>query len=207
MGRRLLGWILVLYGLLGLGIVLGGAVVGLDVAARVERLASAAGGTLDAAARSTEAAADAFTNVDASLAESQVSAEGAADLALEASGTLDSLSNAMELSVFGAQPLLPLASEFAASADQAASLAETLDSVAASLDETRGDVSGIGVELDELASQLVILQESTGSSDGTAPPIRPFVILLLAWLLVPAVGGVVGGLALLRLARAPTATP
>lgn len=206
MGRRLLGWSLVLYGLLGLGIVVGGAVVGLDVAARVERLAAAAGGTLDAAARSTEAAADAFTNVDASLAESRVSAERAADLALEASGTLDSLSRAMELSVFGAQPLLPLASEFAASADQAASLAETLDSVAGSLDETRGDVSGIGVELDQLASQLAILQESTGTG-GSAPPIRPFVILLLAWLLVPAVGGVIGGLAVLRLARAPTATP
>src|SRR5687768_7275656 len=202
----MLGWSLVLYGLLGLGLVLGGAVVGLDVASRVERLASAAGGTLDAAARSTEAAADAFTNVDASLAESQVSAAGAADLALEASGTLDSLSRAMELSVFGAQPLLPLASEFAASADQAASLAETLDRVAASLDEMRGDVSGIGLELDVLANQLAVLQESTGSGAG-APPIRPFVMLLLAWLLVPAVGGVIGGLAVLRLARAPAATP
>ena len=206
MGRRLLGWSLVLYGLLGLAIVLGGAVVGLDVAARVERLASAAGGTLDAAARSTEAAADAFTNVDASLADSQESAAGAADLALEASGTLDSLSRAMELSVFGAQPLLPLASEFAASADQAASLAETLDRVAASLDETRGDVSGIGLELDRLATQLAVLQESSGTG-GTAPPVRPFVILLLAWLLVPAVGGVIGGLAVLRLARAPAAAP
>jgi hypothetical protein len=205
-GRRLLGWSLVLYGLVGLGIVLGGAVVGLDVAARVERLATAAGGTLDAAARSTEAAADAFTNVDASLAESQVSAAGAADLALEASGTLDSLSRAMQLSVFGAQPLLPLASEFAASADQAASLAETLDRVAASLDATRVDVSGIGAELDQLARQLEILQESTGSGDS-APPIRPFVILLLAWLLVPAVGGVIGGLAILRLARTPAAAP
>ena len=206
MGRRLLGWSLVLYGLLGLAIVLGGAVVGLDVAARVERLASAAGGTLDAAARSTEAAGDAFTNVDASLADSQESAEGAADLALEASGTLDSLARAMELSVFGAQPLLPLASEFAASADQAASLAETLDRVAASLDETRGDVSGIGVQLDRLATQLAVLQESSGAG-GTAPPVRPLVILLLAWLLVPAVGGVIGGLAVLRLARAPAAAP
>lgn len=206
MGRRLLGWSLVLYGLLGLAIVLGGAVVGLDVAARVERLASAAGGTLDAAARSTEAAADAFANVDASLADSQLSAEEAADLALEASGTLDSLSRAMELSLFGAQPLLPLAGEFAASADQAAALAETLDRVAASLDETRADVSGIGVELDQLATQLAVLQESSGSG-GTAPPVRPFVILLLAWLLVPAVGGVIGGLAVLRSARTPAAVP
>ena len=206
MGRRLLGWSLVLYGLLGLAIVLGGAVVGLDVAARVERLASAAGGTLDAAARSTKAAADAFTNVDASLAESQESAAGAADLALEASATLDSLAQAMQLSVFGAQPLLPLAGEFAASADQATALAETLDRVGASLEATRGDVSGIGVELDRLATQLAALQESSGTG-GTAPPVRPFVILLLAWLLVPAVGGVIGGLAVLRLARAPAAAP
>ena len=206
MGRRLLGWVLILYGLVGLAIVLGGAVVGLDVAARVERLASAAGGTLDAAARSTEAAADAFANVDASLAESQVSAEGAADLALEASGTLDSLARAMELSVFGAQPLLPLAGEFAASADQAAALAETLARVAASLDETRSDVSGIGLQLDRLGAELAVLQESTGSG-GAGPPVRPFVILLLAWLLVPAVGGVIGGLAVLRLSRPPAATP
>ena len=206
MGRRLLGWSLVLYGLTGLVIVVGGAFVGLDVAARVERLASAAGGTLDAAARSTEAAADAFTNVDASLAESQESAEEASDLALEASATLDSLARAMELSVFGAQPLLPLAGEFAASADQAASLAETLGRVGASLDETRGDVVGISGELGQLAIQLAVLQESTGSG-GEAPPIRPFVLLLLAWLLVPAVGGVIGGLAVLRLARPPTAVP
>lgn len=206
MGRRLLGWGLVLYGLLGLAIVLGGAVVGLDVAARVERLASAAGGTLDAAARSTEAASDAFTNVDASLAESQASAGEAAELAREASATLDSLSQAMRLSVFGAQPLLPLAGEFAASADQASGLAETLDRVAASLNDTRSDVSGIGLELDLLGTELAVLQESTGSG-GAAPPVRPFVILLLAWLLVPAIGGLIAGLAVLRLSRVPAAAP
>jgi len=206
LGRRLLGWSLLLYGIVGLALVVGGAVVGLDVAARVERLATTAGGTLAAAARSTEAAADAFTNVDASLAESQESAEGAAELSREASATLDSLSRAMQLSLFGAQPLLPLAGEFAASADQALALAETLDRVAASLNATRSDVSGIGVELDLLGSELAVLQESTGSG-GDAPPVRPFVLMLLAWLLVPAVGGVIGGLAVLRLPQTPAATP
>lgn len=206
MGRRLLGWSLILYGLVGLALVLGGAVVGLDTAARVERLASAASGTLAAAARSTEAASDAFTNVDGSLAESQTSADGAAELAREASVTLESLSQAMQLSIFGAQPLLPLAGDFAASADQASALAETLDRVAGSLDDTRADVSGIGVELDVLGTELAVLQESTGSG-GDPPPIRPFILLLLAWLSVPAAGGMLGGLAVLRSARTPVVTP
>jgi len=202
----MLGWALILYGLVGLSLVLGSAVIGLDVATRVEQLAAAASGTLDAAARSTEAASDAFVNVDGSLAESQASADGAAELAREASVTLGSLSQAMQLSVLGAQPLLPLAGEFAASADQASALAETLDRVAASLEDTRADVSGIGLELDLLGSELEVLQESTGTG-ADPPPIRAFILLLLAWLLVPAVGGVLGGLAVLRSARAPVVTP
>jgi hypothetical protein len=99
-----------------------------------------------------------------------------------------------------------VAGVFAASADQALALAETLDRVAASLNATRGDVSGIGVELDLLGTELAVLQESTGSG-GNALPVRPFVLMLLAWLLVPTVGGVIGGLAVLRLSRTPAARP
>ena len=117
MRRPLLAWSLILYGILGLGLVLSGAVIGLDVASRIERLATSADGTLAAAVRSTDAAADAFTNVDASLSESEASADAAADLARDASATLASLARAMELSVFGAQPLLPLAGEFDTSAN------------------------------------------------------------------------------------------
>ena len=204
--RRRLGWALLLYGVLGLVLVLAGAVAGMDAAERVERLAAAAGGTLSAAARSTEAAADAFTNVDASLAESQASADAAADLARDASATLESLARAMQLSVFGAQPLLPLAGEFADSATQAAALAETLDNVAGSLDDTRADVSGIGTQLEQLAVELAVLEESTGTASDP-PPIRTFVVLLVSWLLVPAVGGVIGGVALLRMAGAPGSAP
>jgi len=203
--RRLLGWILVLYGLAGIVLVAGGAVVGLDAAARIERLASAADGTLAAAAQSTEAAADAFDNVDGSLAESETSAVAAAALARDASATLASLSQAMELSVFGAQPLLPLAGEFAASADQASALAETLDRVGSSLGDTRVDVSGIGVQLEGLATELAVLRDSTGAGEDP-PPVQAFVVLLLAWLMIPALGGLLGGLALLR-RPPPPATP
>jgi hypothetical protein len=194
--RRLLGWGLVLYGMVGIALVIVGATLGLEVAARVEGLVAAAQGSLAAATRSVDAASDAFANVDSSLAESQTSAEAAAALARDASGTLASLSDAMELSIFGAQPLLPLASEFATSSEQADALADTLGRVASSLDDTRADVSSISAELDDLGTELAVLRDSAGSR-GDAPSVRPFVLLLLAWLILPAIGAVLGGMTVL----------
>ena len=202
MRRRLLGWALVVYGVVGLVLVIGGAAIGLGLASQVERLAVTADGTLAAAVRSTDAAADAFGNVDASLTEAETSADAAAALSRDASGTLASLARAMELAVFGAQPLLPLAGEFEASSEQAAALGDTLDRVGGSLGDTRGDVARIGTELETLSAELAALREANGSG-GSAPPLRLFVGLLLAWLLVPAVGALLGGLALLRMPPPP----
>ena len=206
MRRRLLAWVLIFYGVLGLAVVLSGAAIGLEVTARIERLTATADGTLAAAARSTDVAAAAFANVDGSLSESQASADAAAALARDASGTLASLARAMGLSVFGAQPLLPLAGEFETSAEQAAALAETLDQVAVSLGDSRIDVAAIGTELAGLSAELGALRDANATT-GPSPPLRIFVLLLLAWLLVPAAGGLLMGLALLRFGRAPTPTP
>jgi hypothetical protein len=192
-----MAWALIVYGVMGLLLVVGGAVIGLDAAARVERLTLTAGGTLEAAARSTRAAAESFTSIDSSLSEAGASADAAAVLAREAGATLDSLAVAMQLSVFGAQPLISLADEFATSADQAVGLADQLDSVGGSLGETRTDVSVIGVELEILSHELEALQGS-GTGGGRSPPLRLVIGLLLAWLAMPAVGAIVFGLALLR---------
>jgi hypothetical protein len=204
MRRPLLGWALIVYGLLGTTLVVGGAAIGLGLASQVERLAVTADGTLAAAVRSTNAAAAAFGNVDASLTEAQTSADAAASLSRDASGTLASLARAMELSVFGAQPLLPLAGEFEASSEQASALGGTLESLGGSLGDTRTDVARIGTELEALSAELAALREANGPA-GSAPPLRAFVVLLLAWLLVPAVGAVLGGLVLLRRPSASTA--
>ena len=118
--RRTVGRLLVAYGVIGFALVLVGALIGFDLAGRVEGLSGTATATLTAASRATDAAADAFVDVDASLAEARASSESAATLAREASGTLRSLAAAMDLSILGAQPLAPLAGEFEASADQAA---------------------------------------------------------------------------------------
>ncbi len=192
-----MAWALIVYGVMGLLLVVGGAVIGLDAAARVERLTVTAGGTLEAAARSTRAAAESFTSIDSSLSEAGASADAAAVLAREAGATLDSLAVAMQLSVFGAQPLITLADEFATSADQAVDLADQLDSVGGSLGDTRADVAVIGVELETLSHELETLRGS-GTGDGGSPPLRLVIGLLLAWLAMPAVGAIVFGLALLR---------
>ncbi|HVM24975.1 MAG TPA: hypothetical protein VM253_06220 [Candidatus Limnocylindrales bacterium] len=205
MRRRVLGWGLIVYGIAGLALIVAGAIAGLDVATRIERLAADADGTLAAAASATEAAAESFTSVDASLSEAQESASTAAALSRDASGTLRSLAVAMQVNLFGAQPLLPLADEFSTSADQASQLADTLDSVGSSLGDTRTDVSRVGAELEILSDQLGALRTSTGGPDEAPPPLRVFIGLLLAWLAVPAVGAIIGGVALvLRLNEART---
>lgn len=202
MRGRAMAWGLIVYGVLGLLLVVGGALIGLQAAGRVERLVTAADGALIAASRSTRAAAESFSSVDGSLATAQDSVDQAATLADEASGTLSSLAASMRLSIFGTQPLLPLASEFETSADQAAELGQTLGSMGGSLDVTREDAAAIGVELESLSSELDILRAADPQA-GASPPLSAFVALLLAWLAVPAVGALLFGLALLR--RAPAA--
>ena len=198
--RRLVAWALIVYGVLGLALVVAGAMTGFGVAGRVEELATEADGTLLAASRATEAAADSFSSVDGSLTEAQASSDSAAELAREASSTLRELASAMELSVLGAQPLLPLASDFNDSADLAEELGLTLDGVGSSLDATRTDVSRIGDELGVLADELSALRDTDANGDESppaAPPLRLFVGLLLAWLAIPALGGLLGGIAIL----------
>ena len=200
MTRRQLGWGLIAYGVAGIALVFATAWFGLEAASRVDRLVAGAELTLDAAARSTTAAADAASGLDASLSESLASARNAAELARDASTTLASLGRAMQVSIFGAQPLVGLADDFATSATQAASLGDTLDRLGASLESSAPDVSRIGLELDVLGTELRGLRDSVGAGDD-APPITMLLLLLLAWLMVPAVGGLLGGLALVGLIR------
>ena len=195
--RRLIGRLLLAYGVLGFALVAIGALIGLDLAGRVENLSGTATATLSAASRATDAAADAFVNVDTSLDEAVASADAASVLAREASGTLRSLAVAMDISVFGTQPLAQLADDFNASADQAEALAGTLDGVGASLGDTRADVALIGPELSALSAELSALGE-TPDPASAAGPLRLFVVLLLVWLLMQAAGSLAAGFVLVR---------
>jgi hypothetical protein len=198
--RRQLGWGLVVYGVVGIVLVIATAGFGLGAATRIDELADGAERTLDAAANSTGAAAEAMSGLDASLSETLASARNAAELARDASRTLEALGRAMQVSVFGAQPLLPLADDFATSATQASALGDTLDRLGESLESSAPDVSRIGLELEGLRTELRGMRDAMADG-GEGSPITAFVLLLLAWLLVPALGGLVAGLALIGLIR------
>ena len=204
MGRSTLGWGLIAYGVLGVALSIVGFTFGLDAAGRLERLAAASDVTLEAAARSTAAAADAFASIDASLVSAEASVSQASTLAANSAETLDALSAAMDLSVFGARPLQPLADEFADAATQADALAATLADTSGSVSDVRGDADAIGVELEGLASELEALRASV----PTDPiPIRGLVALLIAYLTLPAVAALVAGSLTLRAERAAREAP
>jgi hypothetical protein len=197
MPTRRLGWALIAYGAVGIVLLIIVAVVAFDAAARAERLVGSANTTLESAATTADAAADAFTGADESLNRGAASAADAATLSREASGTLRSLSAAMELSIFGAQPLLPLADDFAATADQAASLADQLDGVGTALSDTQIDITLVGQRMRDLADDLTALSPSGGPA-ASMPPLRLIVALLAIWLGLPAVGALGAGIWLLR---------
>ena len=204
MGRSTLAWGLVAYGVAGLILSIVGVTFGLDAAGRLEQLAAATDQTLEAAARSTAAAAASFDSIDDSLVSAEDSVAQAATLAADAGATLDALSAAMDLSVFGAQPLQPLADEFADAADQAGQLATTLTTTAGSVSDVQADATAIGVELQGLADELEVLR---GSVPQDPVPIRGLVALLIAYLTLPAVAALVAGSLMLRAQRAAQQAP
>ena len=204
MGRSTLAWGLVAYGLVGLALSIIGFTFGLDAAGQLERLAAATDTTLEAAARSTAAAADSFDSIDATLVNAEGSIAQAATLSADAGATLDALSAAMNLSIFGAQPLQPLADEFADAADQAEELAATLETTLA-----------IGLRRPHRcrchrrrARGACRRARGAARLGAVHPvPIRGLVALLLAYLTLPAVAALVAGSLMLRAQRAAQEAP
>jgi hypothetical protein len=198
MRSRRIAWALVAYGVSGLALLIIVASAALDAVGRVERIASSANSTLDSAAVTAEAAADAVIGANDSLERGAASASDAASLSRDASVSLRSLGRAMELSIFGAQPLLPLADDFDATADQAESLADELDGVGDALTGTQSDISVLGGRLQDLADDLAALSDAGATPGDPMPPLQLIVGLLMIWLVLPAVAALIGGALLLR---------
>jgi hypothetical protein len=201
MRSRRLAWALITYGVTGVALLIIVVSVALDAAGRVERIAGSADSALDSAAVTADAAAEAVDGTNDSLERGAASASDAATLSRDASASLRSLGAAMELSIFGAQPLLPLADDFETTADQAASLADELDGVGDALTDTQDDIAVVGSRLRDLSTELTALAAAEGAT-ASAPPLRLIVMLLAIWMGLPAVAALLAGTWVLRRSRA-----
>jgi hypothetical protein len=193
-GRRLLGIGLLVWGTVGLLIVIAGLTAGLDAASRTEALIASSDRALNAASASAQRTADALDGVAVGIGQAQSSTVRAATLAHDASATLDSMADSMSITILGTQPFQPLASDFADSAQNAAALADELEALAGSLETTGADTDLLADELRLLGDALADATDGTGS----VPPLRLALLVVLVWVAIPTLGAFVIGLALVR---------
>lgn len=196
---RTLGWLLVVYAAIGLVLLMAAVAVGLPMVGRVQRLADSANGSIQAAAGSARAASDALAGFDDSFAQAQQSAADAATLSRDAAQTLIGLSNAMSVSILGTQPLVGLADDFAASADQLAQLGQNLEQIGQAMATSQDDVGAVAQELRVLTHELTELAGATKAElTGASPPLIWLFAGFLAWQAVQVVAAGLAGLLILR---------
>jgi hypothetical protein len=198
---RVLGVALILYGAFGLLLAGAGSVVGIGMATRVEQVTTDVEGSLQAAASTVQRASTSFQGFERSLVEADAAARNAASVARDSSATMASLGGAMSITIFGAQPLLPLARDFERGAEQLTVLAGDLDRLAGALVANRDDVREIRADLAVLGERLDQLSGSVpGDAVATAqgPPLRLLVIGLVLWVAIQAAGAIVCGVLILR---------
>jgi hypothetical protein len=191
--RRRLGVGLLAYGVAGVLLLATFAAI---ANAAIERLAlvdPAAGALTDASAALGDTA-NAFGGFNASLADAEHSTAQAATSARDASATASRLADSMSLSIFGAQPLLPLAQDFRREAADLDTLAKGLDTLSASLKANQDDVAKIRNDI-----TIIRLRVDSARSGGiSVEPLRALVLLIVLWLALPAIAALVAGVWLLR---------
>lgn len=180
---------LVIYGVLGLVLVSAAIVGGWSGIARID----AAAGSVAEASETLEAVGDAFAGFDASLETAGKSAEDAAAASRNASSTAARLADAMGLSIFGAQPLLPLANDFRRQAADLSAVADDLNALGGSLAKDRDEVKRIHDHVSALSARIGAFGSPTG---GTG--VAVLLVALLLWLGAQAMAALGLGILLLR---------
>lgn len=201
-GMRILAWLLGAYAVLGAIFVIAALLMGAPLVGRVDRMMTSAQTSLSAATEAADAAADAFSGFDDSLVQARTSATNAASLSRQTSATLDALAGNMSISLFGTQPLLPLADQFQQSADQLRQLGDNLDGIGESLGVNRDDIARVGTRMRTLATRLTALDERIGSEQlAGGVPVSLLFYGFLLWQLLPIAAAAVGSVWLFRHTR------
>lgn len=190
---RPLGLALAAWGVLGLVLIAFVGVTAEPALAAAESLTERE--TVDEIKTALESTIVSLGGVGTSVVEGRRAAEGAGVAVREIARTTEQLAGAMSLSLFGAQPFLSIAQGFDRQTESLEDLAADLDDLAAALRQNEADVA-------ELRASAVILRDRVGRIAPASPvatsTLRPLLYALLAWLALPAIGAIGAGFWLLR---------
>jgi hypothetical protein len=216
--RRLLGVGLTAYGLLGLGaallVVVATLAIGPELDAAAQRIDSQRDEivtTLESSASALERTADLADETAGALASSGEIASEAANVSRRLANTLSRLATTFgSFQVLGNQPFAPLASDATQLAAQLRGIATDLDALGIRLGSISRGIPALADDLDTTAQQLVALAddlEQLAVTDSAPTVLRWLaigIVLLVAWLVVPALIALGVGINLLR---RPNPTP
>jgi hypothetical protein len=178
---RVLGGVLVAYGVLGLLVIAGALAIGRPAIGRVDEMLASAASTMQSASRAATTAADAFDGFGASMEQARASATDAARLSRDAAATSAALADAMSVSIFGARPLMGLADEFTATSQQLQGMAVNLDGIGTAISASDADLGRVELSLRSLARDLAELR--TGIRTPSEEPLVSLNLLFYAFLL------------------------
>ncbi|MFN2483908.1 MAG: hypothetical protein ABR509_03095 [Candidatus Limnocylindria bacterium] len=199
---------LILYGMVGLAIIVVALAITVGAFARIDALSESVGSPIRSTARTLGDASNAFGRFAISLAEAQRSSTDAATLAHETSDTMAGLASAMSITIFGTQPFAEAAQGFERASDQLDGLGADLEAVSEALGHNINDVQRTGTNLRDVREEMDGLVDVFGGpTDETAAPGGPrlaslALYALLSWLAIPACAALLVGTVLLRYARA-----
>ena len=208
--RRWLGLGLILYGIAGVALAAGGAVLvsasfrGVDrIADAIVEQRNALTVFLSTTATVLENAATSTDSVDEVLGQAEDAVGNASTMVRSLATAAEDVAAAATFQIFGQQPLAGVASSFTRVAEDARGLADRLDGAQATLAGTTGDTGRLRSDLEGVAEQVRSFSEGLSSSavlddleEGFNAP-RIVLYGLLAWLGVQAIAAVVAGVVLI----------
>ena len=199
--RRLFGAALVVYGLIGIAIVV---LVALSIDRPLERARqlsvfveeqrAALVVSLDEAHTTIGQMGDGVGRMDASLAEAHGATDRAAKISTGISTSMSQLGVAMQVSIFGQQPLIGLAAGFDESSAQLGLLEQDLTAIGSALETNRADAATTSANLATLAISVQRISESVRDgpsveiSTATIDRMRLAIYAIGGWLALLAVG-------------------
>jgi hypothetical protein len=212
--RRLLGLGLIVYGVLGIVIFL---VVAVALNRPLDRIGELSQSVEEQRALLVDSMLQGETTIrdmasgvrrmDASLTSARAATSRSSQIAASVATSMYDLRDAMSISIFGTQPLVNLASGFDQTGSQLVQLSSDLTTIGASLEANSADVVTSAADMGELADTVATLRKSveTGPdlsiSTEALDGFRVSIFVVAGWLLLFALGCVVVGAYLFRLAQ------